>query len=385
MKEYSNFKDSFAAHRNSTGVSYMEDQNDPVKMVLGHKDVRKCAFDWKKFQSGAVPGRIVVPSEVNIRDIRQIPFEVDPPEHTAYRSLLESWFKRPLAADYEQRLEVLVETMLSDIATKTSFNVISDFSLPLQSKALTFLLNTPIEEANTWISWGTHVFRSDETSLDSSKATVLFDYLDQKIDQAELNPKDDLYAVLLNAEFEGRKLTKEEVKGIMILTFAGGRDTIINTVTNTFAYFAENPKKLTFLAENPTTIPLAVEELIRYFSPLTQMGRVVTADTEVCSHAVKKDTRISLCWASANRDEKVFENPNTVQLDRKNNPHVAFGFSHHKCLGATHTRQLMKILLKNMAAKRIKINILDAKEKMEALGDTQRKVGFESLVVSISK
>lgn len=385
MKEHSNFEDSFATHRNSTGLSYMEDQNDPVKMVLGHKDVRKCAFDWKKFQSGAVPGRIVVPSEVNIRDIRQIPFEVDPPEHTAYRSLLESWFKRPLAADYEQRLEVLVETMLSDIATKTSFDVISDFSLPLQSKALTFLLNTPIEEANTWISWGTHVFRSDETSLDSSKATVLFDYLDQKIDQAELNPKDDLYAVLLNAEFEGRKLTKEEVKGIMILTFAGGRDTIINTVTNTFAYFAENPKKLTFLAENPTTIPLAVEELIRYFSPLTQMGRVVTADTEVCSHAVKKDTRISLCWASANRDEKVFENPNTVQLDRKNNPHVAFGFSHHKCLGATHTRQLMKILLKNMAAKKIKINILDAKEKMEALGDTQRKVGFESLVVSISK
>jgi cytochrome P450 len=363
----------------------MDDQNDPVKMVLGHKDVRKCAFDWKKFQSGAVPGRIVVPSEVNIRDIRQIPFEVDPPEHTAYRSLLESWFKRPLAADYEQRLEVLVETMLSDIATKTSFDVISDFSLPLQSKALTFLLNTPIEEATTWISWGTHVFRSDETSLDSSKATVLFDYLDQKIDQAELNPKDDLYAVLLNAEFEGRKLTKEEVKGIMILTFAGGRDTIINTVTNTFAYFAENPKKLHLLAENPTNIPLAVEELIRYFSPLTQMGRVVTEDTEVCSHAVKKDTRISLCWASANRDEKVFENPNTVQLDRKNNPHVAFGFSHHKCLGATHTRQLMKILLKNMAAKKIKINILNAKEKMEALGDTQRKVGFESLVVSISK
>ena len=382
--EFEKFKDSFAEKRKSTGLDYMNDQNDPVTMVLGHKDVRKCAFDWKNFQSGAVPGRIVIPSEVNIRDIRQIPFELDPPKHTAYRSLLESWFKRPLEVDYEQRLEVLVDEALSNVLEKVSFDVITDFSLPLQSNALTLLLNTPIDEAETWISWGTHVFRSDETALDSSKATVLFDYLDEQIDAAEKNPKQDLYTVLLNSKVEGRNLTKEEIKGVMILTFAGGRDTIINTVTNTFAYFAGNPEKLHYLAENPTMIPVAVEELIRYFSPLTQMGRVVTEDTNVCGHAVKKDSRISLCWASANRDEKVFENPNTVQLDRKNNPHVAFGFSHHKCLGATHTRQLMKVLLTKMASKKIKINILSAKEKIEKLGDNQRKVGFDSLEVSIS-
>ena len=286
--------------------------------------------------------------------------------------------------DYEQRLGVLVEDMLSEILSKGSFDVIAEFSLPLQSKALTLLLNTPMSESETWISWGTHVFRSDETALDSNKASVLFDYLDQQINEAEKNPKEDLYTALLNSKVEGRNLTKEEIKGIMILTFAGGRDTIINTVTNTFAYFAENHDKLHFLAENPSMISFAVEELIRYFSPLTQMGRVATADTEVCGHAVKKDSRISLCWASANRDDKVFEKPNTVQLDRKNNPHVAFGFGHHKCLGATHTRQLMKVLLHKMASKNLKINILDAKEKIEALGDNQRKVGFESLQVSIN-
>jgi len=381
---FGKFKDSFAESRKATGLSYMNDQNDPVIMVLGHRDVRKCAFDWKNFQSGAAPGRIVIPSEVNIRDIRQIPFEVDPPEHTSYRSLLEAWFKRPLALDYEQRLGVLVEEMLSEILSKDSFDVITEFSLPLQSKALTLLLNTPMSESETWISWGTHVFRSDETALDSNKASVLFDYLDQQINEAEKNPKEDLYTALLNSKVEGRNLTKEEIKGIMILTFAGGRDTIINTVTNTFAYFAENHDKLHFLAENPSMISFAVEELIRYFSPLTQMGRVATADTEVCGHAVKNDSRISLCWASANRDDKVFEKPNTVQLDRKNNPHVSFGFGHHKCLGATHTRQLMKVLLHKMASKNLKINILDAKEKIEALGDNQRKVGFESLQVSIN-
>ena len=124
---FGKFKDSFAESRKATGLSYMNDQNDPVTMVLGHRDVRKCAFDWKNFQSGAVPGRIVIPSEVNIRDIRQIPFEVDPPEHTSYRSLLEAWFKRPLALDYEQRLGVLVEEMLSEILSKDSFDFITEF------------------------------------------------------------------------------------------------------------------------------------------------------------------------------------------------------------------------------------------------------------------
>jgi len=87
---YSEFPDPFAAARAAEGVSKIDDQGDPVTMVLGHREVRKSAHNWKTFQSGARPGRIVVPSEVNIRDIRQIPFETDPPEHTEYRALVES-------------------------------------------------------------------------------------------------------------------------------------------------------------------------------------------------------------------------------------------------------------------------------------------------------
>lgn len=381
--KYGIFNDPFLGKRIDTGIGTMDDQNDPVSMVLGHKEVRKCAFDWKRFQSGAIPGRIVVPSEVNIRDIRQIPFEVDPPEHGTYRALLEQWFRRPLEKEYQTALEKLIDKALKNILTAERFDAVASFALPLQSKALTLLLNIPIDEANTWISWGTHVFRSDDTDLDKNKAFVLFDYLDNEIEKAALSPGKDLYSVLLAADFKGRNLTKEEVKGIMILTFAGGRDTVINTITNTLAYFADNPNALVHLHENPDLIPFAVEELIRYFSPLTQMGRVATHDTNVCDYAVKKDTRISLCWASANRDERVFENPNEVKLDRKANPHVAFGFGHHKCLGATHARELMKILLRKMAALNLKINVHEAKEKIENLGEFKRKVGFESLQLSI--
>lgn len=377
----SNFPDPFEQARQEKGIGEMNDQDDPVVMVLRYKDVKAYAHNWETFQSGAIPGRIVVPSEVDIRDIRQIPFEVDPPLHKAYRDLMEDWFKRPFQSAYEAKLTAQIEALVEEVVNKESLEVVREFALPLQSNALTLLVNVPIEEATTWISWGTHVFRSDDNPLDNSKANVLFDYLDEQIEKAANNPSDDMYSLLLNVDFQGRKLTKEEIKGVMILTFAGGRDTIINAVTNTIAYFAEHPASLDRLRKEPKLIHKATEELVRYFSPLTHMGRVVTEDTSVCEHAIKNDTRISLCWASANRDASVFENPNEVILDRKRNPHVAFGFSHHQCLGAHHSRKILKVLIKVLTEKIQSIDIESCEEKIEEWGQFNRKVGFENLLV----
>ncbi|MCU4675641.1 cytochrome P450 [Catenovulum sp. 2E275] len=382
----SEFADPFEQARNEQGIGKMQDQDDPVTMVLGLKDVRKCAHNWKTFQSGAKPGRIVVPSEVKIRDTRQIPFEVDPPEHGDYRAIVEPWFKRPLEDEYRTKLRAQIESLVDQVLTQEDVEVVSEFSLKLQSRALTLLLNTPYQESDVWIGWGTHVFRSEGEALDGDKASILYDYIDAQIERAAENPTDDLYSVLLNSEINGRKLSKEEVKGVMILTFAGGRDTVINAVTNSIAYFADHPQSLARLRDQPEITNRAVEELIRYFSPLTHMGRVVTEDTKVCPHGhdVKADSRISLCWASANRDAKTFENPNEVVLDRKVNPHVAFGFSHHNCLGATHARQIMHILLETLAAKVGSIDILNAKENIEDLDQFKRKVGFDSINVKFN-
>lgn len=374
--------DPFEQARQALGYGSMDDQNDPVTILLRLKDVRKTAHNWQTFQSGSVPGRIVVPSEVNIRDTRQIPFEVDPPQHGAYRALIEPWFKRPLEARYQEQLTAQIHRVLDEALALDSLEVVEQFSLPLQSRALTLLLNIPYAESDVWIGWGTHVFRSEGVALDGDKAAILYDYIDAQIDRALENPTDDLYSLLLSAEIDGRKLTREEVKGVMILTFAGGRDTVINAVTNTIAYFAEHPESLQRLRDEPEITGKAVEELVRYFSPLTHMGRVVTQDTQVCEHAIKADTRVSLCWASANRDETVFENPNEVVLDRKMNPHVAFGFSHHNCLGATHARQIMNILVSALAARVDSIDVHEYVENIESLGEFKRKVGYDKIRVT---
>lgn len=375
----SNFADPFEKVRKEIGHSTIDDQNDPVTMLLRLKDVRRTAHNWKTFQSGAKPGRIVVPSEVHIRETRQIPFEVDPPLHKEYRNLIEGWFRRPLEVEYEAKLKEQIEEAVEEALKKDSLEIIRDFALPLQSRALTLLLNVPYEEAETWIDWGTHVFRSEDDPLDSSKATILYDYIDREIERAANNPTDDLYSLLLASEVSGKKLTKEEVKGVIILTFAGGRDTVINAVTNSIAYFAEHPESLQMLRDQPEITGRAIEELVRYFSPLTHMGRVVTEDAQVCEHAAKANSRVSLCWASANRDAAVFENPNEVVLDRKINPHVGFGFSHHNCLGATHARQILKVLLTTLAEKISTLDILEHEDNIETWGEFDRKVGFEKL------
>lgn len=380
----SKIRDPFEKARLEKGYGEMNDQDDPVVMVFGHKDVRRCAHNWKTFQSAAEPGRIVIPSEVNIRDTRQIPFELDPPMHGAYRAVVEPWFKRPLEKDYEAALTKMINEVVDEALNKKAVEVIREFSLVLQSRALTLLFNVPFSESETWISWGTHVFRSEETALDANKANVLYDYIDKQIENSKKNPGEDFYSVLLEAEVDGKKLTKEEIEGVLILTFAGGRDTVINAVTNSIAYFAEHPESLEKLRKEPELINFAIEELIRYFSPLTQMGRVATEDTQVCGHAVKADSRISLCWASANRDASVFEDANEVVLDRKINPHVAFGFGTHNCLGATHARQIMKVLIRTLTSKVQSINILDYKENIEDLGEFKRKVGYDKISVNFN-
>ena len=378
----SEFTCPFAQRRADDGIGYMDDQNDPVSMLLKLKDVRKAAHNWQSFQSAAVPGRIVIPSEVDIRTTRQIPFELDPPQHTSFRALVEPWFKRPLEEEYQVRLYEIISNVIDTALSKpNSFDVVSEFALPLQSRALTLLLNEPFEESEVWIAWGTHVFRSEGEALDADKANILYEYIDIQIEKALQTPSNNLYSVLLESQVDGKKLSKEEVKGILILTFAGGRDTVINAVTNTIAYFADYPDDLARLKTEPNLVNTAVEELLRYFSPLTQMGRVVTKEADIAGKTHMENTRISLCWASANRDEKTFEKANEVMLDRKLNPHVAFGFSHHNCLGATHARLILRTLVTQLATRVCAVDVQAAAENIEELGEFNRKVGFNELHV----
>ena len=168
--------------------------------------------------------------------------------------------------------------------------------------------------------------------------------------------------------------------GFANLAFAGGRDTVIHSIASALAYLGRNPRALEYLREDPKRVVGAGEEFFRAFMPLTHIGRVCPADTNVHGVEVKAGGRASLCWASANLDETVFEAADEVRLDRKPNPHVAFGFGEHLCLGAPHARLLLRTVLEKCTERVGRIEVLEAVEKIETEAAYSRAVGYETLV-----
>jgi cytochrome P450 len=234
-------------------------------------------------------------------------------------------------------------------------------------------------EGEKWIPWGVHVTRAGDGH---AKGSEMEDYNRMMFANAKEHPGEDFYSALNQAEMDGRPLTDEEKEGFAYLAFAGGRDTIIHTMTGMIAYFAKNPEDLSYLRAHPEAINTAAEEFFRLAIPLTHIGRVCPAKTDVQGFEVQSQGRISLTWSAANRDPEVFKNPNEVDLERKPNPHVAFGFGHHNCLGAHHARAIMRSFLAQFPQMVSSVKVLEATPCMEVEKDYTRQIGFDRLVVA---
>ena len=379
MADETKLRDPFREARNRDGVLRCPFQGETLPMILRHADVREAAKDWKTYSSDA-PFRVPIPSEEEVRTMRQLPIETNPPEHTEYRALVEPFFQRARQPDAIAKVAALIREMLSRALARESIEIVNDFALPVQSRALTYLLNVPESEADTWIGWGIHVFRV--TDGEFKKGIALEDYLHAQFDRAAAKPGEDLFSALVTATYRGRRLTREEMMGFGNLIFAGGRDTIIHSISSIIAYLGQNPAALEYLREDPKRIVHAAEEFFRVFMPLTHIGRVCPADTNVQGVPVNAGGRVSLAWASANFDETVFEAPREIRLDRKPNPHLSFGFGPHLCLGAPHSRLIVRSLLSALAGRVAQITVLEAREHVEHEAQYERTNGYDSLTVA---
>jgi cytochrome P450 len=370
--------DPFAGPRRADGVlPFPAGDGETIPMILRHADVRRAAKDWHTLSSDA-PFRVPIPSEEHLRHERQLPIEVDPPEHTDYRAIVEPFFQRARTPAYEARVAALTERLLDEVCGRAAIEAVAEFALPLQSRALTVLLDVPESEADRWIRWGVHVFHGDDGGR---KAAELDGYLHEQFDRAAENPGDDFFGTLVRATWRGRPLTRSEMIGFANLTFAGGRDTIIHTVASVVGHLAAHPEALEFLRADPDRIVHAAEEFFRVFMPLTHIGRVCPAGGDVQGVAVPPGGRVSLCWASANLDETAFEAACEVRLDRRPNPHVSFGFGPHLCLGAPHSRVVLRVLLEALCRKVRGIERLAAVPRVERTAAFERPLGYESLSV----
>jgi cytochrome P450 len=371
--------DPFRQPRQTAGVLGLPTDRETIPMILRHEDVRKAAKDWKTFSSDA-PHRVPIPSEEHLRSVRQLPIETDPPEQAEYRKLVEPFFLRAKQPEFVARIEAIVDRLLTDALARDAIEAVGELALPLQSRALTVLLDVDESEAERFIGWGVHVFHGEHGV---QQAAELERYLDAQLDKAAAAPGDDFYGLLAQATFRGRPLTRAEQLGFANLMFAGGRDTVIHSVACAVGYFAEHPAAFDFLRADSDRIVLASEEFFRVFMPLTHIGRVCPVETDVHGMTVKAGDRASLCWASANLDETAFEAADEVRLDRRPNPHVSFGFGVHLCLGAAHARTVMRTLLARLCARVGRIELISKRDRVERTTAYERPLGYESLVVRL--
>ena len=369
-------EDPFREARQKEGALKCPFQGEEIPMLLRHADVRAAAKDWQTFSSDA-PFRIPIPSEEEMRTMRQLPIETNPPEHTEYRRIAEPFFKRSKKPEVIEKVQNLINELLEKALTGTGLlEIVHQFALPIQSRALTYLLNVPESEDDTYIEWGIHAFH-DENGCGST----LEAHLALALKRAEKNPGKDFFSALNQATFQNRLLTYEEKMGFANLTFAGGRDTIIHSISSIISYFGQYHEYLQSLRDNPKGLVIAVEEFFRAFMPLTHIGRVCPIETEIKGIKIPPGGRVSLGWAAANFDPEVFDEPEKIDLTRKPNPHVSFGFGTHLCLGAPHARLIIRSLLEALVAKVATIEILEATSHVEENLAYSRENGFDRLNV----
>ncbi|MGH8925285.1 MAG: cytochrome P450 [Acidimicrobiia bacterium] len=315
---------------------------EDVLMLLRYQDVKAAARNWSAFTSAA-PRGVSIPTQMHIRPVPQFPIETDPDEHGQYRALIEPIFGRAAIERHRSSAQMVAAVAVDGFLADRQLEVVEEYALPLVSRTLARVLGRPQSDAERWLQWAPDVF----TDADGNQIrnTSLDAYLGQVADEAIALRGADAFGQLASAMFRGRKLTREEIIGYGYLLFAGGRDTVVGVLSSSIWYLAHNEDDRRRLVAQPDLIPSAVEEFLRLMTPLHFIGRVVTIANVIGSCPVSPGDLIALGFASANRDEDVFEAPNELRIDRSPNRHMAFGHGPHLCLGVHLARMELAVAL----------------------------------------
>lgn len=336
-------------------------------LILGYEHLKQAARDWTTFTS-ATPFRVPIPEESSLRPVQQYPIETDPPEHGQYRRLVEPRFSRSAAEQHRPAVTELVDRLLDAALDEGELHVVDRFAIPVVSHAIALTMGRP-EDTDRLVSWGLHVFK-DPVSKQRRRNDDLDAYLAERVDAALADPADDVFGDLARAELDGRRLTRDELLGYGYLVLAGGRDTVIASIAGALWYLGRHPDDLAALRADPDRIPAAVEEFLRYLSPLAHIGRTVANDGELGEHEFREGELVSLCFAAANRDPRVFDAPDECRLDRRPNRHVAFGHGPHTCLGAPLARMELAVVLERVLTRVSDMQIITPTEWQARALDT---------------
>jgi cytochrome P450 len=290
------------------------------KTIVGHKAVREALRDTQNYSSD-------LQGDSDVRDYRQLPLEVDPPRHHLYRVALAPYFVKPTIELLIPQFRAHTEKLIADFFENADLEVGQDLALPLVMKNLGVIYSRP-QDVDEWISWGPDVWTAESEVRDGK---VLHRYLDAIYEEALQKSTDDIWSQIAYLEIDGQQISAAEFRGIAGVMLAGGRDTVVKLFTGIMWHFGNKPEDLELLRSNPELIGPAIQEFLRFFTPLPVMNRTVVPESSTAD--LPDDRYVGISFISGNFDETVFTNPFEIDFNRGRNPHLSFGFGPHTCLG----------------------------------------------------
>jgi cholest-4-en-3-one 26-monooxygenase len=353
---------------------FTPDGFEPFWAVTRHADIQ---------QIGAQPERFSSASGITLRRANEpiFPSEMvvmlDPPRHGPMRRVGNPSFKPRAVRTRQAEVQRAAETILDELPAEGEMDFVDRIAAPLPLAVIAGLLGVPAGDVGLLFRWTNEIIGKDDPEYrrpgESPLKTMLrargelHGYFDGLIDERRREARDDLVSDLLRAELDGAPLTGEQLTSYCELLVEAGNETTRNAISGGLLAFAENPGEWDRLRARPGLLPAAVEEILRWVSPISHFTRTATVDTDVHGVTIRAGDEVALYFASANRDEDVFDDPFTFRVDRQPNPHLAFGFGEHFCMGAHLARVEIEVIFGLLLARLESFEVAGPIVRLDAL------------------
>ncbi len=324
---------------------------DQYWVVARHADVLRVSRDSETFSNAPHP-MPEIPDDHDDGGLSELLISKDPPEHTKLRKLINRGFTPRRVADLTDRIRSRVDGIIDSLRDRSGCDLVEDLAIWLPLHVIADLVGVPEEDRRQVFAWTELTFGFDPSVTPEQRgeaAMAMYAYADAMCEARGREPRDDLLSVLLHSEVDGERLTQFQIDLFFLLLQNAGSETTRNLITTGTLALLEQPDELARLRADLSQLPVAIEELLRYVTPVMCFLRRATHNTEVGGQTIAVGERVMMLYVAANRDERAFRDPDRIDVLRTPNEHVAFGAGGpHYCLGASLARLEARVMFETI-------------------------------------
>jgi cytochrome P450 len=322
--------------------------------VTRYDDVWRVSLDPKTFSSARGSALIQPFTEEELVPQREIMLNMDPPRHTKYRRLVNMGFSPKVLNRAETHIRERARAIVDEVAGRGRCDFVTDVAAELPLQVIVEMLGVPQEDRHQFFEWSNTMIGANDPEYASAPEVgqmammQLFAYANELATDRRRQPREDLTSLLLEAEVDGERLTESEYDSFVMLLAVAGNETTRNLISGGMLALIQHPEQRQRLLADPALVPTAVEELLRWVSPIIAFRRTAQRDVELGGQQVREGDRVVIWYASANRDEAKFPAADRFDVGRQPNDHLAFGIGPHFCLGSHLARLEIRIMFEEL-------------------------------------